>query len=167
MRYRSDPSHLRGSIVPLMTPFTADGAVDHESLANLIEWQLANGTHGVSIGGSTGEPGAQSVDERAAAIETVTSAVADRVPVVVGTGTAQLHETIELTARAVEAGIDASLIITPYYARPTQEALYVWYKTVAAEFPELPIIAYNVPSRTAVDIAPRPSRASTATSRTS
>jgi 4-hydroxy-tetrahydrodipicolinate synthase len=154
MRYRSDPAQLRGSIVPLMTPFTDDGAVDHESLANLIEWQLASGTHGVSIGGSTGEPGAQSVDERVAAIETVTTTVADRVPVVVGTGTAQLHETIELTARAVELGIDASLIITPYYARPTQEALYVWYKTVAAEFPDLPIIAYNVPSRTAVDIAP-------------
>ncbi|NEM91074.1 4-hydroxy-tetrahydrodipicolinate synthase [Galbitalea soli] len=154
MRYRSDPTTLRGSIVPLMTPFTAEGAIDHTSLANLVEWQLANGTHGVSIGGSTGEPGAQSVEERAAAIATVTQTVADRVPVVVGTGTAQLHETMELTARAVELGIDASLIITPYYARPTQEALYVWYKTIAAEFPELPIIAYNVPSRTAVDIAP-------------
>ena len=154
MRYRSDPSQLRGSIVPLMTPFTDSGAIDHESLANLIEWQLANGTHGVSIGGSTGEPGAQSVDERVAAIATVTQTVADRVPVVVGTGTAQLPETMELTARAVELGIDAALIITPYYARPTQEALYVWYKTVAGEFPDLPIIAYNVPSRTAVDIAP-------------
>jgi 4-hydroxy-tetrahydrodipicolinate synthase len=154
MRYRSDPATLRGSIVPLMTPFTPDGAVDHQSLINLIEWQLASGTHGVSIGGSTGEPGAQSIEERAAAIATVTETVADRVPVVVGTGTAQLHETMELTARAVELGIDASLIITPYYARPTQEALYVWYKTIAAEFPELPIIAYNVPSRTAVDIAP-------------
>jgi len=154
VRYRSDPAQLRGSIVPLMTPFTPDGAVDHDSLTNLIEWQLASGTHGVSIGGSTGEPGAQSIDERAAAIATVTKTVADRVPVVVGTGTAQLHETMELTARAVELGIDASLIITPYYARPTQEALYVWYKTVAAEFPDLPIIAYNVPSRTAVDIAP-------------
>jgi len=154
MRYRNDPSQLRGSIVPLMTPFTDDGAVDHLSLANLVEWQLANGTHGVSIGGSTGEPGAQSVEERVAAIKTVTDTVADRVPVVVGTGTAQLHETIELTAAAVELGIDASLIITPYYARPTQEALYVWYRTVAAEFPDLPIIAYNVPSRTAVDIAP-------------
>jgi len=154
MRYRSDPAQIRGSIVPLMTPFDVDGAVDHESLANLVEWQLANGTHGVSIGGSTGEPGAQSIEERAAAIATVTATVADRVPVVVGTGTAQLHETLELTAKAVELGIDASLIITPYYARPTQEALYVWYKTIAAEFPELPIIAYNVPSRTAVDIAP-------------
>src|SRR6195952_3204015 len=154
MRFRSDPSQLRGSIVPLMTPFTDDGALDHESLANLIEWQLASGTHGVSIGGSTGEPGAQSVDERVAAIATVTKTVADRVPVVVGTGTAQLHETIELTARAAELGIDASLIITPYYARPTQEALYCCYKPFAAEFPALPIVAYNVPSRTAVDIAP-------------
>lgn len=154
MRYRNDPTQLRGSIVPLMTPFTGDGAVDHESLANLVEWQIANGTHGISIGGSTGEPGVQSIEERIAAIRTVTDTVADRVPVVVGTGTAQLHETIELTAAARELGIDASLIITPYYSRPTQEALYVWYRTVAAEFPDLPIIAYNVPSRTAVDIAP-------------
>ncbi|HEV7740905.1 MAG TPA: 4-hydroxy-tetrahydrodipicolinate synthase [Pseudolysinimonas sp.] len=154
MRFRSTPHEIRGSIVPLMTPFTEDGAVDHESLKNLVEWQLANGTHGVSIGGSTGEPGAQSIAERIAAIQTVTATVNDRVPVVVGTGTAQLHETIELTAAAVELGIDASLIITPYYARPTQEALYVWYKTVAAEFPDLPIVAYNVPSRTAVDIEP-------------
>lgn len=154
MKFRSDPAQIRGSIVPLMTPFTSDGELDNESLVNLIEWQLANGTHGVSIGGSTGEPGAQSIDERIAAIRIVTETVADRVPVVVGTGTAQLHETIELTAAAAELGIDASLIITPYYARPTQEALYVWYKTIAAEFPDLPIIAYNVPSRTAVDIAP-------------
>lgn len=154
MRFRSTPHQIRGSIVPLMTPFTPDGAVDHESLANLVEWQLAQGTHGISIGGSTGEPGAQSVEERIAAIRTVTEVVADRVPVVAGTGTAQLHETLELTAAARDLGIDASLIITPYYARPTQEALYVWYSTVAAEFPDLPIVAYNVPSRTAVDIAP-------------
>ncbi len=154
MRFRTTPEIMRGSIVPLMTPFTPDGAVDHASLANLVEWQLDQGTHGVSIGGSTGEPGAQSFDERVAAIATVTSAVADRVPVVVGTGTAQLNETIELTAAAMELGIDASLIITPYYARPTQQALYIWYRTIAAEFPALPIVAYNVPSRTAVDIAP-------------
>jgi 4-hydroxy-tetrahydrodipicolinate synthase len=154
MRFRSTPHQIRGSIVPLMTPFTPDGAVDHESLANLVEWQLAQGTHGISIGGSTGEPGAQSVEERIAAIRTVTEVVADRVPVVAGTGTAQLHETLELTAAARDLGIDASLIITPYYARPTQEALYVWYSTVAAEYPDLPIVAYNVPSRTAVDIAP-------------
>ncbi|MEP6842055.1 MAG: 4-hydroxy-tetrahydrodipicolinate synthase [Pseudolysinimonas sp.] len=154
MRFRNTPEQIRGSIVPLMTPFTAEGNVDHASLANLVEWQLANGTHGLSIGGSTGEPGAQSIGERLAAITTVIAAGADRVPVVAGTGTAQLHETIELTGQAMDAGIDASLIITPYYARPTQEALYVWYKTIAAEFPDLPILAYNVPVRTAVDIAP-------------
>ncbi|WP_382309519.1 4-hydroxy-tetrahydrodipicolinate synthase [Herbiconiux sp. UC225_62] len=152
--FRTNPGAIRGSIAPLMTPFTADGSVDHESLANLVNWQLANGTHGLSIGGSTGEPAAQSNEERLAAIETVIAAGAGRVPVVAGTGSARLDETIELTAAARDAGIDASLIITPYYARPTQEALYVWYKTIAAEFPDLPILAYNVPVRTAVDIAP-------------
>ncbi len=154
MPYKTDPAILRGSIVPLMTPFTSDGAVDHDSLANLVNWQIASGTHGLSIGGSTGEPGAQSVQERIDAIRTVVAASDGRLPVVAGTGTAQLHETIELTAAAVELGIDASLIITPYYARPTQEALYRWYKTVAAEFPDLPILAYNVPARTAVDLDP-------------
>jgi 4-hydroxy-tetrahydrodipicolinate synthase len=154
VKYRSDPSQIRGSIVPLMTPFTADGAVDHAGLANLVNWQIAQGTHGVSIGGSTGEPSAQTIPERIAAIKTVAAAIDNRVPFMPGTGTEKLDETLELTAAARDAGIDAALIITPYYARPTQEALYVWYKTVAEEFPDLPIVAYNVPSRTAVDIAP-------------
>ena len=154
MTFRTDPATLRGSIAPLMTPFTSEGEVDHESLANLVHWQLANGTHGLSIGGSTCEPGAQSTAERRAAIRTVIDAAQGRVPVIPGTGSARLDETIELTGAAFEAGVDAALIITPYYARPTQEALYVWYRTVAAEFPDLPILAYNVPSRTAVDIAP-------------
>jgi 4-hydroxy-tetrahydrodipicolinate synthase len=137
-----------------MTPFTEDGAVDSDGLTNLVNWQLANGTHGVSIGGSTGEPSAQTIPERIAAIKTVAAAINDRVPFMPGTGTEKLDETLELTAAARDSGIDAALIITPYYARPTQEALYVWYKTVAQEFPDLPIVAYNVPSRTAVDIAP-------------
>jgi 4-hydroxy-tetrahydrodipicolinate synthase len=154
VKYRSDPSQIRGSIVPLMTPFTADGAVDHAGLANLVNWQISQGTHGVSIGGSTGEPSSQTIPERIAAIKTVAAAIDDRVPFMPGTGTEKLDETLELTAAARDAGIDAALIITPYYARPTQEALYVWYKTVAEEFPDLPIVAYNVPSRTAVDIAP-------------
>jgi 4-hydroxy-tetrahydrodipicolinate synthase len=76
------------------------------------------------------------------------------VPFVPGTGSAKLDETLELTAIARDAGADAVLIITPYYARPTQEGLFHWYDTVAREFPDLPVIAYNVPSRTAVDIAP-------------
>ncbi len=154
MKFRTDPSQITGSIAPLMSPFTADGAVDHAGLTNLVNWQLASGTHGISLGGSTGEPSSQTIAEREAAIRTVAAAVGDRVPFMPGTGSAKLDETLELTAAARDAGVDAALIITPYYARPTQEALYVWYKTVAEEFPDLPIVAYNVPSRTAVDIAP-------------
>jgi 4-hydroxy-tetrahydrodipicolinate synthase len=154
MRFRSDPSQIKGSIAPLMTPFLSTGEVDHDSLTNLVHWQLANGTHGISLGGSTGEPSSQSIEERAAAIRTVATAIDDSVPFMPGTGTEKLEETLELTAAAKDAGADAALIITPYYARPTQEALYVWYTTVAREFPDLPIVAYNVPSRTAVDIAP-------------
>ncbi|MBE1494586.1 4-hydroxy-tetrahydrodipicolinate synthase [Amycolatopsis lexingtonensis] len=154
MRFRSDPQAVRGSIAPLMTPFTAEGAVDHAGLENLVRWQLASGSHGISIGGSTGEPGSQTVAERAEAIRTVAAVVADRVPFVPGTGSAKLDETLELTALAQDAGIDAALVITPYYARPTQDALFVWYRTVCREFPDLPIVAYNVPSRTAVDLAP-------------
>jgi len=154
MKYRSDPSQIKGSIAPLMTPFLPTGELDHDSLTNLVNWQVANGTHGISLGGSTGEPSSQSIHERAQAIRTVAIAINDRVPFMPGTGTEKLDETLELTAAAQDAGADAVLIITPYYARPTQEALYVWYTTVAREFRDLPIVAYNVPSRTAVDLAP-------------
>jgi 4-hydroxy-tetrahydrodipicolinate synthase len=153
--YRTRPQEMTGSIAPVVTPFTTGGEIDHESLANLVRWQLAQGSDGVSIGGSTGEPSAQTIAERAAAIRTVISAVGGRVPVVPGTGTAKLDETIALTGEAQDAGADAVLVITPYYARPTQEALYIWYRTVASEYPDLPVIAYNVPSRTAVDLAPQ------------
>ncbi|GAB3763746.1 4-hydroxy-tetrahydrodipicolinate synthase [Microlunatus parietis] len=154
MRFRSDPVRIRGSLAPVITPFAEDGSVDRQSLTRLVEWQLEQGSHGISIGGSTGEPSAQTIAERAEAIRLVAGTVADRVPFVPGTGSAKLDETLELTAAAREAGADAVLIITPYYARPTQEALYRWYSAVAREFPDLPVIAYNVPSRTAVDLAP-------------
>ena len=154
MRFRSDPATIRGSIAPVVSPFTADGAPDLDGLRSLISWQLESGSHGISLGGSTGEPSAQSTAERAAAIRAAAAEIADRVPFVPGTGSAKLDETLELTAIAAEAGADAALIITPYYARPTQEGLFHWYDTVAREFPGLPLIAYNVPSRTAVDIAP-------------
>jgi 4-hydroxy-tetrahydrodipicolinate synthase len=154
MRFRSDPASLRGSIAPVVSPFTADGAPDLDSLRNLVRWQLESGSHGISLGGSTGEPSAQTTQERASAIRATAEEIADRVPFVPGTGSARLDETLELTAIAQEAGADAVLIITPYYARPTQEGLFNWYDTVAREFPDLPVIAYNVPSRTAVGIAP-------------
>ena len=155
MRFRGDPGKIRGSIAPVVSPFTADGGPDLDSLRALIRWQLQAGTHGISLGGSTGEPSAQATQERATAIKTAAEEIGDRVPFVPGTGSTKLDETLTLTAIAEEAGADAVLIITPYYARPTQEGLFTWYSTVAREFPGLPIIAYNVPSRTAVDIAPQ------------
>lgn len=146
---------LSGAIAPLFTPFTDEGEVDHDSLRRMVRWQLANGSIGISIGGSTGEPSSQTIEERAAAIRTIREALAGSdAAFVPGTGSAKLNETLELTAVAQEVGVDAALIITPYYARPTQEALYQWYGTVAREFPDLPLIAYNVPSRTAVELAP-------------
>jgi 4-hydroxy-tetrahydrodipicolinate synthase len=154
VKFRSDPARIRGSIAPLITPFTDDGALDMPSLRGLVRWQLKAGSHGISIGGSTGEPGAQTVAERIEAIRTAAAEVDDAVPFLPGTGSAKLDETLEITAAACDAGADAALVITPYYARPTQEALFAWYVTVAGEFPDLPIVIYNVPSRTAVDIAP-------------
>src|SRR5215471_5548317 len=121
MRFRSDPARIRGSIAPVVSPFTAEGAPDLDGLRTLIRWQLDGGSHGISLGGSTG---AQSTRERAAAIEAAAAEIADRVPFVPGTGSAKLDETLELTAIAREAGADAALIITPYYARPTQEGLF-------------------------------------------
>ena len=154
MRFRSNPASIRGSIAPIVTPFTDDGAVDHESLRGLVRWQFASGSHGISLGGSTGEPSAQTVAERIAAMRVVADEIADRVPFLPGTGSTKLDETLELTAAARDLGADAALVITPYYARPTQEGLYQWYATIAREFPDLPIVLYNVPIRTAVDIAP-------------
>jgi 4-hydroxy-tetrahydrodipicolinate synthase len=154
VKFRSDPSQIRGSIAPVVTPFDADGAVNHDALAALIEWQLESGSHGISVQGSTGEPSSQTIKEREAALETAARTVADRVPFFPGTGSVLMDDTLRLTAKADELGADAVLVVTPYYARPTQDGLFEWYSTVAREFPHLPIVVYNVPVRTAVDIAP-------------
>lgn len=154
MRFRSDPSTIRGSIAPLVTPFTETGDVDLESLRGLVRWQIRSGSNGISIGGSTGEPSAQTVAERIAVIQEVATEIDDAVSFMPGTGSAKLAETLEITSAARDAGADAALIITPYYSRPTQDGLYAWYAAVAQEFPDFPLAIYNVPSRTAVDMAP-------------
>jgi 4-hydroxy-tetrahydrodipicolinate synthase len=155
MRFRGDPALIRGSIAPVVTPFTDAGEVDLPGLRRLIGWQLDSGSHGISLGGSTGEPSAQTVQERICAMQEAASVIADRVPFLPGTGSARLDETLELTAAAAALGADAALVITPYYARPTQDGLFQWYATVAGQNPGLPIVIYNVPSRTAVDVDPR------------
>src|SRR5438045_5038321 len=153
--FAADPSAVRGAITPLVTPFAADGSIDLDAIKVVVDWQLEEGTHGISIGGSTGEPTSQTVSERIAAMRAAAAAVDGRVPFVPGTGTALMAETLELTAEAQRLGAAAALVVTPYYGRAQQEGLFRWYSRVAAEFPGLPIIVYNVPVRAAVDIAPQ------------
>ena len=154
MRFRSEPASIRGSIAPLVTPFAADGTIDLAAIRRLVDWQLDHGTHGISVGGSTGEPTSQSIEERISVMEAAAAAIDDRVPFLPGTGSARLDETLELTAAAQRVGADAALVVAPYYARPTQAALRDWYATVARELPDMPIVVYNVPIRSAVDVAP-------------
>ena len=153
-RFAGDTTSIRGAITPLVTPFHPDGSVDLDSIASLIDWQLEQGSHGISIGGSTGEPTSQTVAERIEVMRAVVDAIADRAPFLPGTGTARMDETLELTAEAERLGAAAVLVVTPYYGRAQQEGLFEWYARIAREFPSLPLIVYNVPVRAAVDIAP-------------
>jgi 4-hydroxy-tetrahydrodipicolinate synthase len=152
--FAGDASAVRGAITPLITPFTDTGELDLESIPRLIDWQLARGTHGISVGGSTGEPTSMTVTERSAVMRAAAAAIDGRVPFLPGTGTALMAETLELTAEAERLGAAAALVVTPYYGRAQQDGLFAWYSRVAQEFPQLPIIVYNVPVRAAVDVAP-------------
>jgi 4-hydroxy-tetrahydrodipicolinate synthase len=142
--------NLRGSIVPLVTPFR-DGSLDEQALAGLIEWQIAAGSHGISVTGTTGEPSSLSAEERKRVIRLAVEAAAGRVPVVAGTGSENHAQTLELSRYAAHAGADALLLVVPYYVRPTQEGLYRHFKEVAGQV-ELPVILYNIPGRAAVNL---------------
>jgi 4-hydroxy-tetrahydrodipicolinate synthase len=152
--FAADPASIRGAITPLVTPFHPDGELDLESVGRLIDWQLENGSHGISVGGSTGEPTSLTVAERITVMRAAAEAIDDRVPFLPGTGTALMAETLELTAEAERLGAAAALVVTPYYGRAQQQGLFDWYSRVASEFPNLPIIVYNVPVRAAVEITP-------------
>ncbi len=145
---------VRGAITPLITPFHDGGELDLASVGALVDWQLAHGSHGISVGGSTGEPTSQTVAERIAVMRAAVTAIDGRVPFLPGTGSALMSETLELTAEAQALGAAAALVVTPYYSRAQQEGLFQWYSRVASEFPSMPLIVYNVPIRAAVDLAP-------------
>jgi 4-hydroxy-tetrahydrodipicolinate synthase len=153
--FAGDPNAVRGAITPLITPFHDDGSLDLEAIPRLIDWQLEHGSHGISVGGSTGEPTSQTVAERIEVMRAAAAALDGRAPFLPGTGTALMAETLELTAAAQRLGASAALVVTPYYGRAQQAGLFNWYARVAEEFPDLPIIAYNVPIRAAVDISPQ------------
>lgn len=142
---------LRGSITPLITPFK-NGQIDEEALERLIARQLQAGSHGVSVGGTTGEPGTLSVSERKRLIEVAMNAVKGRVPLLAGTGTLRLDETLEITKFAAGLGVAGALVITPYYIKPNQGGLLDFFGKVAASVPDLPIVLYNIPGRSGVEI---------------
>ncbi len=141
---------LRGSIVPIVTPFV-DGQVDYDRLAELIEWQIESGSHGISVTGTTGEPSSLTLEERKQVIQVACQAVAGRVPFVPGTGSVNHQETLELTRHAEKVGADAVLVIAPYYVRPSQEGLFRHFDAVAKSV-DIPVILYNIPGRTGVNI---------------
>jgi len=141
---------FRGSIVPVVTPFK-NGALDLDGLGRLIEWQIENGSHGISVTGTTGEPSSLTSEERKFVIKAAKEVVNGRVPFVPGTGSTNHSETLELTKYAEEIGADAVLLITPYYNRPSQEGLFRHFDAVAKST-GLPVILYNIPGRTAVNL---------------
>lgn len=146
-------SRLRGSIVPLVTPFTKDDQIDEQAFRRLVDWQIASGSHGVSVTGTTGEPSALSLKEREQMIVLGVEAAAGRVPVLAGSGTNNLKETLMLTRVAEREGADAALVIVPYYNQPSQEGLYRHFRVVA-ESTVLPLVVYNIPGRTAANMKP-------------
>jgi 4-hydroxy-tetrahydrodipicolinate synthase len=144
---------LHGSIVPMITPFTESGEVDQGALRDLIDRAIDAGSHGISVTGTTGEPSALTLEERERVMEVGAKAVDGRVPFVPGTGTNNLDETIRLTRAAEGLGADAALVIVPYYSKPSQEGLYRYF-TAVADATQLRILIYNIPGRTAVNMAP-------------
>jgi 4-hydroxy-tetrahydrodipicolinate synthase len=147
------PTKFAGSFVALITPFK-NGRVDEKRLAELIEWHIRSGTHGIVPCGTTGESATLSHEEHTQIVKFVVDVVKKRIPVVAGTGSNSTAEAIRLTREAQEVGADGALMISPYYNRPTQEGIYQHYKAVAQAVPGFPIIFYNIPGRTASNIEP-------------
>lgn len=143
---------IQGSIVAIVTPMHADGSLDLPGLRKLIDWHIAEGTDGIVIVGTTGESPTVSVDEHCELIQVAVEHTAKRIPIIAGTGGNSTSEAIELTQFAKDVGADASLLVVPYYNRPTQEGMYQHFKKIA-EAVDLPAILYNVPGRTVADMA--------------
>jgi len=143
---------FKGSIVAIVTPFK-DGKVDEESYRQLIEFHIENGTSAIVPCGTTGESATLDIEEHARVIDIAVEAVNKRVPVIAGTGGNSTSEAIELTGHAKKVGADATLQVTPYYNKPTQEGLYQHFRAIAKAVP-LPQVLYNVPSRTSVNMLP-------------
>ena len=146
----SDLERIRGSIPPVITPFR-DDEVDFEAYANLIEYQVSEGSHGVLVNGTTAEPSTLTTAERNRLVDVAIETVAGRVPIVAATGSQSLAETEVLTTHAAKAGADALLVVTPYYIRPPQRGLVEYYLKVAT-LHDTPWMIYHIPGRTAINV---------------
>lgn len=146
-------SLFRGSGVALVTPFTEEKDVNYEELGRLIEFQIENGTDAIIICGTTGEPVTMTEEERLSVISYTIEKVKNRIPVIAGTGGNCTEQVIAFSKKAEVVGADGLLVVTPYYNKATQNGLYEHYKAIASAV-EIPIILYNVPSRTGVNILP-------------
>jgi 4-hydroxy-tetrahydrodipicolinate synthase len=142
-----------GSMVALVTPMRADGSIDSDSLHNLVEFHIESGTDAIVAVGTTGESATLTVSEHCDVVGQVVKQVNGRIPVIAGTGANSTSEAIALSQYAKDLGVDAVLLVTPYYNKPTQEGLYLHYKAIA-DAVDIPQILYNVPSRTACDLLP-------------
>lgn len=142
-----------GSMVALVTPMQHDGSIDKPALHALVEWHIDQGTDALVIAGTTGESATLDADEHEDLLRAVVKQVKGRLPVIAGAGTNATRSTLRLVENAKKAGADAVLLVTPYYNKPPQQGLFEHFKTVA-EIGDMPIILYNVPSRTACDMLP-------------
>src|SRR5262245_40500270 len=143
---------FRGSFTALITPIRG-GSVDEEAFRRLVEWQMAEGTHGLVPVGTTGESPTLSHDEHKRVVELCVEVAAKRVPVIAGAGSNNTTEAIELAQHAEQAGADALLVVTPYYNKPTQKGLFAHFSAIA-EAVALPIFIYNIPGRSVIDMSP-------------
>lgn len=142
---------FKGSYVALITPMRPDGAVDEAAFGAFVDWQIQQGTHGIVPVGTTGESPTLSHDEHRRVVEIAVEVAAGRVPVIAGAGSNSTAEAIELTRHAKAAGADAALVVTPYYNKPTQQGMILHY-TAIADAVDLPLVIYNIPSRSVVDM---------------
>ncbi len=140
-------------MVALVTPMSDDESIDFDTLAQLVEFHIQSNTKAIVVMGTTGESATLNFEEHCSVVSFVVKVVAGRVPVIAGTGANSTQEAIELTQHAKQVGVDACLLVTPYYNKPTQQGLYLHYKKVA-ETVDIPQILYNVPGRTACDLLP-------------
>ena len=145
-----DISRLKGSIPPLITPFSG-GRVDYDAYAAMVEFQIREGSHGILVNGTTSEPASLTVEERNRLVDLAIETATGRVPVVAATGSQSLAETEALTDHAVRAGADALLIVTPYYSKPPQRGLVAYYLELAARH-DRPWMVYHIPGRAAVSV---------------